>query len=243
MPRPSPITNKPSVTVGVLVRRRLQEISRTAEDLAEAVEVPLEYIEEVIAGTRLPAPGRSDIYERITAFLRLGRNDLLNCVPPEGTPGRVSGPGPQVRRLLLALCEPKTAEALERRRAQHGGAEMMGLCRRLLDVAQGAVRRVLDDHIQLRLAAAECGRTYPDMRLKVLDFLDATPATLTVTALNEFLAPRISRWDVELETGVLRVVLRTWERRRASKGRALFPALATAGVRAPAANLHSEEEA
>ena len=234
--------SRPPVTVGALVRRRLQEINRSAEDLAEAVEVPLTYIDEVLAGSRQPAPGRSDIYERMTSFLRLGRNDLLKCVPTEGAPARASGPGPQVRRLLLALCDPETAEELEQRRTERGGAELMGLCRRLLDVAQGAVRRVLDDRIQLRLAAAECGRSYPAMRLQVLDFLDATPSTLTTSALTEFLAPRISRWDVELETGVLRVVLRTAERRRAPPGRALFPSLATGGVRLPADGSHSEED-
>ena len=213
--------SRPPVTVGALVRRRLQEINRSVEELAEAVEVPLEYIDEVIAGSRQPAPGRSDIYERMTSFLRVGRNDLSNCIPTEGVPARASGPGLQVRRLLLALCETKTAQELERRRAQHGGAELTGLCRRLLDVAQGAVRRILDDHVYLRLAAAERGRSYPAMRFQVLDFLDATPSTLTPGALNEFLAPHIARWDVELKTDVLRVVLRTSDRRRPPKGRAL----------------------
>jgi hypothetical protein len=206
------------VTVGTLVRRRLKELGRTVTELAEAVEVPVEYIEDVIAGVRQPTLGRSDIYERLTSFLGLGRNDLAGCLPPEGKP-RSSGPGAQVRDLLLGLCETGTAEALERRRAKHGSAELAGLCQRVLDVAQGSVRRVLDDHTQLRLAAAECGRTYPDMRFRVLDFLDATPATVTIPALNEFLTPRIARWDVDLETGVLRVVMRPTERRRAPKGR------------------------
>jgi len=231
--KPSPIVAGPPVTVGALVRRRLAEIKRTTEDLAEALEVPVTYIDELIAGQRHPLPGRSDVYERVTSFLRLGRNDLSTCLPPE-RPARTSGPGAPVRRLLLDLCEPKTARALEKRRAQHGNAELMGYCRRLLEVAQGAVRRALDDHVQLRIAASECGRSYPAMRLELLDFLDATPATLTTRALNEFLVPRIARWDVDLETGVLRVVLRASERRRAPKARALFPALAAAASAARA---------
>lgn len=224
----SPVSGPP-VTVGELVRRRLKEMTRTVEELAEAVEVPLEYIEDVIAGIRQPTLGRTDIYERITSFLRLGRNDLAGCLPPEDPP-RVTGPGVQVRRILLGLCEPKTAETLEQRRAKHGGAELTGLCQRVLDVAQGAVRRVLDDHTQLRLAAAESGRTYPDMRFHVLDFLDATPGTVTIRALQEFVTPRIARWDVDLETGVLRVVMRPSERRRALRGRALAPSLASEGA-------------
>jgi hypothetical protein len=209
----------------------LREIDRSVEELATAVEVPLEYIQEVIAGVRQLTPGRSDVYQRMTTFLRLGRNDLANCLPTEGGQGRATGPALPVRRLLLGLCETKTAERLEQRRAEHGAAELTGLCARLLYVAQGAVRRMLEDQAQLRLAAAECGRTYPAMRFHVLDFLDATPKTVTTDALNEFLTPRIAKWDVELETGVLRVVLQTSERRRAAKGRALFPSLAGAAQR------------
>jgi len=148
----------------------------------------------------------------------------------------------QVRRFLLGLCETKTAEELEQRRAKQGGEELTGLCQRLLDVAQGAVRRVLDDHTQLRLGAAECGRSYPDMRFHVLDFLDATPSTVTVRALNEFLTPRIARWDVDLETGVLRVVMRPSDRRRVPKGRALARALATEGADARPLGTQAEAE-
>jgi hypothetical protein len=223
--------SKVPVTVGELVRRRLKEIKRSSEELAEAVEVPVEYIAEVIAGSRQPMPGRTDVYERMTSFLRLGRNDLLNCIHAEPDGSALASPGIQVRRMLLALCQPATAQKLERRRSsQRGNVEFVDLVRRLLDVAQGAVRRVLDDHIQLRLVAAERGSSYAEMRLRVLDFLDATPGTLTPHALTEFLEPRIALWDVELETGVLRVVLRSWERsRRPAGGRVPLSSLAALG--------------
>ena len=212
------------VTVGELMRRRLREMKRSAEELAAAVEVPTEYIDGLIAGSREPPlPGRTDVYERITSFLRLGRRDLSACIPAERTGGAGAAspaPGLQVRRMLLALCAPETARELEQRRTRRGNAELVDLIRRVLDVAQGAVRRVLDDHIGLRLAAAERGSSYVEMRFRVLDFLDATPATLTVSALTEFLQPRIALWDVELETGVMRVVLRPWERSRPPSGRA-----------------------
>ena len=225
----SPPSRAP-VTVGELVRRRLKEIKRSAAELAEAVEVPVEYIEEVIVGTRQPMPGRTDVYERMTSFLRLGRNDLLNCVRADPSGASEASPGIQVRRMLLALCQPATAQKLEKRRTQKGSGELVDLTRRLLDVAQGAVRRVLDDHIQLRLVAAERGSSYAEMRLRVLDFLDATPGTLTTHALTEFLEPRIALWDVELETGVLRVVLRSWERsRRPAGGRVPLSSLTPLG--------------
>ena len=206
---PSPA--KPNDTVGALLRRRLREIKRTPEELAEAVAVPPWYIDDLMSGSRRPPlPGRTDIYEKMTAFLRLGRNEVATRAHAEraSTVGRAAGPKPLVRGLLLELCEPRTARRLERRRTQHGGAELTGLTQRLLDVAQGAVRRSLDDQIGLRLQAAERGSSYVEMRARILEFLDVTPDMLTAKDLTEFLHPRIARWDVDLETGVLRVVMR-----------------------------------
>ena len=198
-------------TVGELVRQRLKEIGRSSTQLAEAVQVPRSYIDELIAGERRPPlPGRTDIYLKMTSFLRLRRNDVQTCARAErGSAKPARAPAPQVRELLLALCEPSTAAVLERRRSARGAAELWDFFQRVLDVAQSAVLRTLDDQIAVRLAAAEHGSTYIEMRGKVLDFLDVTADTLTAADLTSFLRPRIARWDVDLETGVVRVVLRT----------------------------------
>ena len=185
--------------------------------------VPTQYIDDLIAGSRRPPlPGKTDIYAKMTSFLRLRRNDVVSCALAERASAAPAetGPGVQVRGLLLELCEPRTARALEQRRGRQASVELTDLMQRLLDVAQGAVRRVLDDPIGMRLAAAERGNSYLEMRLKVLDFLDATADTLTAEDLIEFLRPRITRWDVDLKTGVLRVVLRA----AGHRGRATKPA-------------------
>lgn len=204
-----------AATVGDLLRQRLRELKRTSRDLADAVEVPIEYIDELISGSRRPPlPGRTDLYERMTSFLRLGRNDLVNRARAERA-GNAPGvaPRPDVRKLLLELCEPTTAKQLERRRSRGAAAELASLLERVVGVTQGAVRRTLDDQIGLRLTASHSGRSYPDVRLRVLEFLDATPDTVTLDHLAEFVQPRIARWDVDLPTGVLRVVLRSQEPR------------------------------
>ena len=208
---------KQPATIGALLRRRLREVNRSREQLAEALEVPGAYLDDLISGARRPPlPARTDIYEKMTSFLRLGRNDLAACASAErADAARAAIPAPEagVRRLLLDLCEPGTARTLERRRAQRGSAELAGFIQRLLDVTQGAVRRLLDDQISLRLAAGARGTTYLELRLDVLEFLDATPDTLTTDDLTEFVQPRIARWDVNLETGVLWVALRGHEPR------------------------------
>ncbi len=215
MPLPPPLKDPP--TVRALLRKRLKEINRSAEELAEAAQVPADYVDDLIGGRRRPPlPGRTDIYERMTAFLKLGRNELAQSARAERAGSQApggAGPDPAIGRALLALCEPATARQLARRQGQDGPAELAQVVQRLLEVVQGTVRRVLENEIALRVAAAQRGNTYLAMRFRVLEFLDATPETLTAGDLAEFVAPHIGLWDVDLETGVLRVVLRTEEPR------------------------------
>jgi hypothetical protein len=209
-------SSKQARTVGELVAQRLREVKRSPAQLAEVVEVPPDYIDELIAGSRrAPLPGRTDIYERMTSFLRLGRNDLATCAREEraSTAVPARGPGAGVRRVLLDLCVPETARVLERRRGRRGTDELTDFIQRLLDITQGAVRRLLDDQATLRITASQRGTTYMAFRLNVLDFLDATPDSLTPEHLAEFILPRIASWDVDLETRVLRVALRAQEPR------------------------------
>ncbi len=198
--------------VGELLKRTLKETEQSPAELAEAVQVPPKYIADLIAGRRkLPRPGRTDLYEGITSFLKLSRNELLTCADAEraqAEPKRAAGPGPKVRKELLALCEPGTAKKLERDRTKKGAARFADLSQRLLDATQRATRRKLTDHVSLRGVARQGGSTYVSMRFKVLEFLDATADTLTTRDVAEFLRPLIDFWDVDMETGVLRVVLR-----------------------------------
>ncbi len=208
--------SKQSSTVGELLGRRLKEVNRSAQQLAEVAQVPATYIDDLISGSRrAPLPARTDIYEKMTSFLRLGRNDLVSCARSERASVVMPGVGPDaaVRRLLLDLCEPATAKILEKRQGKRGKDDLVDFIQRLLDITQGAVRRLLDDQVSLRLGATQRGISYEALRLSVLEFLDATPDTLTPEDVAQFVQPRIARWDVDLETKVLRVALRGQEPR------------------------------
>ena len=204
-----PSIPKQSRRVGELLGRRLAELNRSAAELAEATHVPPKYIEDLIEGRRRPPlPGHTDVYEKMTTFLKLGRTELVACAQAERAESGnrpLRGPTPPVERLLLGLCEPGTAAKLRRRR----GVTFAEFVLRLVQVTQGVVRRTLVDNLALRAGASRSGIPYVDMRLRILDFLDATPETLTAADVTEFIQPRIGLWDVDLETGVLRVVLRT----------------------------------
>lgn len=210
-PQPQPPMENP-VKVSELLQRGLREKQQSTAELAEAVQVPEEYMADLVAGRRRPPrPARTDLYEGITSFLGLGRNELVGCATAEladTTPSNGMRPSVKVRRALLELCEPATAEALGKDRTKQGSARLTDLIQRVLDVAQRAVRRRLSDQVVMRVAAQQGGSTYLAMRFKVLEFLDATADTLTVDQVNDFVQPLVAVWDTDLETGVLRVVMR-----------------------------------
>ena len=203
------------IEVRRLLAKRLKELEQTPEALAEAAEVPTKYIDDLLSGNRPPPlPGRSDIYDRMASFLKVALIDLDSCATFErGDPSKSKPrtPKPAIRRVLLDLCDPKTAKKLEARRAKHGPAELVGYLQRVLDVVQRTVRRSLADRMGLRLQARHVGKTYETARLEVLDFLDTTAATLTAAEVSKFVLPRIAKWDVDLDTGVLRVVMQGQE--------------------------------
>jgi len=215
MPAATPI--KRPIKVSQLVRRRLKELKRTPRELAEAVQVSEDYVADLLAGRRAPpAPGRTDLYDRMTKFLRLHRNDLPTCakVERESMGTKQKRPDPKVRALLLALCEPVKCKKLDRRfakRDQETAQLDRLIAQRLLEVAQGFVRRQLDDEVGIRVAANREGVTYLAMRMRLLEFLDCTVETLTAGDYDLFIRPRIGFWDIDLETQAMRIVLRSQE--------------------------------
>jgi len=210
MPAAAPLKNP--VPVGQLVRRRLRELKRTSRELAEAVKVTEAYIAELVAGRRRPPAPGSDLYAPMGKFLQLHRNDLPTCARVErsavGT--RRRRPAPEVRRMLLELCEPGKARLLGRRLGKPDSTELECLIvERLVEVAQGFVRRQLDDEVGLRVAATREGRSYLDIRMRLLEFLDATADSVTAHDCEEFVRPRIANWDLDMGTRAMRIVLRS----------------------------------
>ena len=206
---------KEPIEVRRLLAKRLAELEQTSQALAEAAEVPIEYIDDLLAGNRPPPmPRRSDIYDRMASFLKVALSDLEICATFErGDPSAAKPrtPKPAIRRVLLDLCDPKTARQLEARRAKQGPAELVGFIQRVLGVVQREVRRSLTDRVGLRLGARLSDKTYEVVRLEVLEFLDKTAATLTAAEVSKFVKPRIAQWDVDIDTGVLHVVMQGQE--------------------------------
>src|SRR5207245_11516963 len=89
---------------------------------------------------------------------------------------------PDVRawKLMLALGEPARQRTLARRVAKpDGGALQSLIVGRLLEVAQGFVRRQLDDEVGLRVGATRAGSRYLDARMRLLECLHPAAGLLT----------------------------------------------------------------
>ena len=55
-----------------MIRRRLKELGLDQKELAAATQVTESYISQLLARKKAPpAPGRTDIYEKMGKFLRL----------------------------------------------------------------------------------------------------------------------------------------------------------------------------
>lgn len=215
MPAATPL--KRPVKVARLIRRRLKELGRTPSELAQAARVPDIYIKDLLAGRRLPpAPGQTDLYDRMTRFLKLHRSDLPGCARAEREPTvdarRGKALDPQVRTWLLDLCEPTRARVLARRLWRRDSTDLgRVIVQRLLEVAQAFVRRQLEDEAGMRVAARRDGCSYADARLRLLDFLDTSADTVTARQHDEFVRPYVAWWDIDPDTHVMKIVLRAHE--------------------------------
>ncbi|MGH7538896.1 MAG: hypothetical protein ACREMF_09690 [Gemmatimonadales bacterium] len=210
MPAAMPL--KHPIPVGRLVLRRLRELKRTPRELADAARVSEAYITELVAGRRRPPAPGSDVYVTMGKFLGLHRDDLPSCARAERAadrPGR-RRPAPEVRRLVLELCDPQQARTLGRRLARPDGAELEWvIVARLLEVARGFVTRRLEDEVGMRVAASREGRSYLDIRMRLLEFLDAVPDSVTMEDCEDFVRSRIAAWEIDLESRAMRILLRS----------------------------------
>jgi transcriptional regulator with XRE-family HTH domain len=63
--------------VPLVIRQRLKELGLDQRDLAAAAQVTESYISQLLARKKAaPAPGRTDIYEKMGKFLRLPAGEL-----------------------------------------------------------------------------------------------------------------------------------------------------------------------
>ena len=202
--------------VPLVIRRRLKELGLDQKDLAAAAQVTESYISQLLARKKAPpASGRTDIYEKIGKFLRLPSGELSRLADlqrQEDLKKRVAEPPAPLfrdcRELVLRKCEIARRGELRRifEKEPLGTLERF-VTQKLLDVAKRVAREELDSEDWLRRMGQLSGRSYEQMRVVILEFLDIDVFNVSVENWVFFLDPLIESWDIDLETFGIEIVL------------------------------------
>lgn len=78
---------------------------------------------------------------------------------------------------------------------------------KLLDVVKGIAKEELENEEWLRLMAKLSNRSYEEMRVAILEFLDTDVLNVSIENCVFFLDPLIDSWDINLATFGMEVVL------------------------------------
>jgi transcriptional regulator with XRE-family HTH domain len=200
----------------LLIRHRLRELRTEQRDLAAATQVTESYISQLLTGKKPPpAPERTDIYEKMETFLRLPAGKLATLAALQRTNALkrklADPPTPlftEVRELILRKCERGKAQPLRAmfEREPFGALERL-VTQKLLDVVKRVTREELDDENWLRLVGRLTDRSYEQVRVIVLEFLETDIFNVSVENCVAFLDPLIESWDIDLATFAMEIVL------------------------------------
>ena len=202
--------------VSLLIRHRLRELGLEQKDLAAAAQVTESYISQLLARKKAPpAPGRTDIYEKMGGFLRLPSGELSKLADvqrQEELKKKVAEPPrplfEECRELILRKCEPARQREIRRifEKEPFGEFERL-VTQKLLDVAQGVAKEELRSEEWLHLMAQLSDRSYEQVRVAILEFLDTDVFNVSLENCVAFLDPMIDSWDIDLKTFGMEVVL------------------------------------
>ncbi len=204
------------VDVCLVIKQRLEELGLEQKDLASAAEVTESYISQMLTRKKLPpAPDRTDIYEKMAKFLKLPSDRLSKVAALQRTEELkrhlADPPAPlfkEVRELILRKCVPEREKQIRAILEKQPFGELERLVtQKLLDVVKRVAKEELNSENGLHLIARLTGRSYEQVRVNLLEFLDTDVFNLSPQNCVSFLDPLIETWDVDLATFSMEVVL------------------------------------
>jgi hypothetical protein len=201
--------------VSRVIKQRLAELALDQRDLAAAAQVTESYISQLLTRRKAPpAPTRTDLYDRIGDFLSLPPGELARLAEVqrrEELKQRVEQATPlfaEVRELVLRKCSPARRKEISNifQKAPFGELERL-VTQKLLDVAQSVAAQELESAAWLGWIAEHTGRSYEQVRVAVLEFLDTDVFNVSIESCVSFLDPILESWDIHLKTFAIEVVL------------------------------------
>jgi transcriptional regulator with XRE-family HTH domain len=202
--------------VCLVIKARLEELGLDQKGLAAAAEVTESYISQLLTRKKLPpAPGRTDIYEKMGKFLKLSSAKLAKLAQAQRNQELKRAlevpPAPlfaEVRELVLGKCAPDKRQQIREIFEKQPFGELEGLVtQKLLELIKLVARRELANEKWLLEVARLSGRNYKQLRVKILDFLDTDVFGLSSDDCDSFLDPLIESWDIDLSSFSMEVVL------------------------------------
>jgi len=202
--------------VPLVIRHRLEELGLEQQDLARAARVTESYISQILTRKKAPpAPSRTDIYDRMDKFLKLPSGELAKLADLQRKEQLLrelgDEPAPlfhEVRELILRKCNPEKEKHVRAIFEKQPFGELERLVtQKLLDVVKRVAKDELENDYWLRMVAQLSNRSYEEMRVIVLEFLDTDVFHLSAENCISFLNPLIESWDIDLVTFGLQIVL------------------------------------
>ncbi len=204
------------VDVRALIKKRLQDLGLEQKDLAAAAQVTDSYVSQLLSRKKLPpAPDRTDIYERMSKFLKLphGKLAMLADIQRKEELKKSLGDPPrplfaEVRELILRKCEPDAEKQVRAvfEKQPFGELERL-ITQRLLDVVQRVAKEELENENWLHLVARLSGKGFEHIRVLILEFLDTDVFNLSPEHCVSFMEPLIDSWHIDLATFGMEIVL------------------------------------
>lgn len=191
------------------IKTRLRELGLEQKDLAAAAEVTESYISQLLNRKKLPpAPDRTDIYEKMGRFLKLSNDELPTLARAErldklrrGYEAPEGALLKETRELILRKCAPARQQQIRAvfERQAFGELERL-ITQMLLDVVRRAARSELENEAWLQQVAELSNKSYEQMRVIILEFLDTDIFNVSNEDCISFLDPLIAGWDIDLST-------------------------------------------
>src|SRR6185436_14610594 len=204
------------MNVSMVIKHRLEEFGLEQRDLAQAAQVTDSYISQLLTGKRTPpAPSRTDIYQKMDRFLKLPSGELARLADHQRKEQlkRSLGEEPsplfgEVRALVLRKCRPDVLPQVRAAfEAQPFGELERLVTQKLLDVVKELTHKELENEAWLRTVAELGGRSYEEMRVIALEFLDTDVFHISSENCASFLGPLIESWSIDLTTFAIEVAL------------------------------------
>ena len=205
-----------TVDVCFVIQQRLKELGLEQRDLAAAAQVTESYISQLLTRKKAPpAADRTDLYEKMNAFLKLPKGQLSAMVEAqrreELQKKLADPPAPlfrEVRELIIRKCKTeKRTQVREIFENQAFGELERLVTQTLLDVTKRIARKELENENWLRNAAKLRHQSYEEMRALTLDFLDTDVFNISIYQCSAFLNPLVDSWDIDLKTFAMGIAL------------------------------------